>query len=75
VADGDAQAPQSDLTSTVNWGDGTALTVATLVPGSGGYSIQASHVWAHRGTFTVTVVIRDVGGANTSTTDSVSVRR
>jgi hypothetical protein len=73
VADGDAQAPQSDLTATVNWGDGTPLTVATLVQQSGGYSVHASHVWWHRGRFIVTVVINDIGGASTSTTDHVSV--
>jgi hypothetical protein len=73
VTDGDAQAPQSDLTATVNWGDGTPMTVATLVAQSGSYSVQGSHVWWHRGRFTVTVVINDVGGASTSTTDHVSV--
>jgi hypothetical protein len=74
VADGDAQAPPSDLTATVKWGDSTPPTTATLVPQSSGYSVQASHTWVRLGKFTVTVVIRDVGGATSSTTDPVTVR-
>ena len=61
--DGNSSAQASDFTATsVNWGDGTALTGATVVRLSAGkFSVQATHTFANPGTFPISVNIVSAG--------------
>ena len=52
------------FSATVDWGDGSPATVATL----GDRSLAASHRYTTAGVFTVTVTVSDDDGAGTATT-------
>src|SRR5205823_3523546 len=54
-----APEPLSSYSATIDWGDGLSS------PGSvsGGFTVSGSHTYANGGTFTITVTIRDEGGA------------
>ena len=72
--DGDPNSTASDYTATVNWGDGTAPSAATIAALSGGgFAVDAGHTYAKKGSFKVTVMIVDAGGAATSVTSSIPV--
>ena len=67
---------REDFTATIDWGDGTAEPAAGIMlletPGSEGVpttgTIQAGHVYADDGVYTVTVTVEDDdGGAGTDT--------
>ena len=52
-------------TSSIDWGDGTAPTAATVVSAGGqNYNVIGSHAYAKVGAWTVTVTINDSGGAS-----------
>jgi len=62
-------------TATVNWGDGTTGSPATII-GSGnpfGYSVTANHTYATSGTKNVTVTVTDANGG-TTTSDPITVQ-
>jgi hypothetical protein len=68
---GGAPATAGGYTATVNWGDGTATTTATVDAASG--AISGSHTYATSGTYTVTVAADDgVGSAATSSPVAVA---
>lgn len=46
-------------TATVDWGDGTPVQPATVVPGPGGGAVTGLHTYAEAGRFTVTVCVTD----------------
>jgi hypothetical protein len=58
----------SDLTATINWGDGTH-SVGTVSGSGGSYTVSGTHSYAANGPYTVRVHIADVGG---STADATS---
>jgi hypothetical protein len=68
---GNTLAQASDFSATsVNWGDGTAPTGATIVSeGAGQFSVEASHTYGNSGTFKIAVNIVSSGGSKV-TTDS-----
>ncbi len=68
--DGNHNAPTSDFSGTINWGDSsTSSFTSSAVSGSGGsYTVSGSHQYAGPGSFPITVSINDDGGS--STTDS-----
>lgn len=60
--DANTNAPASDFTASIAWGDGS--TTAGTVTGSGGsYAVSGQHTYAGTGSSTVTVVISDAGGS------------
>ncbi len=68
--DANPGATASDFTATINWGDGTAPTTGTVVPGpSGTFEVDGSHTYASSGVnggtgiFTIEAFISDVGGS------------
>jgi hypothetical protein len=72
-SDANSNAPLSDFTTTITWGDGntSAGTVSSL--GSGNFSVSGTNTYAQSGTFTVTVLITDVGGATALVSSTANV--
>jgi hypothetical protein len=79
--DGNPQAPLTDFTATINWGDGppgapdiTTGTVAVNTGPGGGFVVTGpAHTYQNAGTYTETVTIADVGGATLTASDTVNV--
>jgi hypothetical protein len=78
-SDADLNAPTSDFSGTINWGDGTAANpdittfTASAVSGSGGnYTVSGSHQYAEEGNYDVTVVVSDAGGSTTTLSSSTN---
>jgi hypothetical protein len=68
--DANPTAPVSDFTAMIEWGDGTAATVGTVVPGPAGtFQVNGSHSYADSGVnggtgiFTIQAFITDVDGS------------
>jgi hypothetical protein len=60
--DANPNAPMSDFSATINWGDGTPTTAGTIaVNPSGGYYVEGTHTYGG-GTYTLGVAVSDVGG-------------
>jgi len=70
--DADPAGTAGDYTATIDWGDNTAMTTITGAqltgsgPGAPGFGVPAIHDYAEEGSFTLTVVISDAGGATTT---------
>ena len=62
----------SDFSATIDWGD-TTTSAGTISANGTGFSVAASHTYAHPGTFTVVVTVDDVGGSSTSATGQATV--
>jgi hypothetical protein len=66
--DADPGAAPGDFIATVDWGDGTASTNATVsFAGGGTFAVTGAHAYAEEGSYTPTVAIEDRGGATVST--------
>jgi hypothetical protein len=67
--------PASDLTATIDWGDGTT-TAGTISGGNGSFTVTGSHTYTASGSFTVAVTLADdapgTATATATTTASVS---
>jgi hypothetical protein len=50
-------------TATINWGDGTTATSATITESGGSGTLTGGHVYAAGGIYTVTVTLADQDGA------------
>jgi hypothetical protein len=72
-SDADPAGTVTDYSATVYWGDGTYST-GSIVAGSSGFTVSASHTYTRRGTYTITVDIVDVGGSATTTYSSATIR-
>jgi len=53
----------SDLSATVDWGDGTASQATVFGTALTGFAITADHEYAKAGDYTTTIVVKDVGGS------------
>ena len=72
LSDSNAATTASDLTATINWGDGSSST-GTVLGSAGSFSVTATHVYGDEGTFNATVVVvDDAAGAVASTVTSVA---
>ncbi|HEV3342297.1 MAG TPA: alkaline phosphatase family protein, partial [Pirellulales bacterium] len=69
----DVAGPASEFTATVNWGDTSTATSASIVAADGMFSVVGSHVYAQAGTDPLTITIKDVGGATATLTSQASV--
>ena len=72
--DANPNAPLSDFTATINWGDGTAATAGTIVAlAGGGFAVDGTHTYAEEGTDPISVTVNDVGGSTASTTSTATI--
>jgi PKD repeat protein len=62
--DADPNGVAADFTATVNWGDGQSSAGTVTANGGGGFTVNATHSYAHDGSDGVTVSIADAGGAS-----------
>jgi hypothetical protein len=65
----------SSFTATINWGDGSAASAATIVStDAGAYTITGpAHTYLHGGAKTVAITIHDAGGSIATATTTVNV--
>ncbi len=63
----------ANYSATVDWGDGSPTTSGIITLSGGGFSISGVHDYEKPGRHTVTVTIKDEGGATTSTTSKATV--
>jgi hypothetical protein len=62
----------ADYTATITWGDGTT-TLGTIAPGTPGlFNVMGTHTF-EEGTYTVSVVIADAGGATTTAVSTFKI--
>ena len=62
-----------DYTATIDWGDGSPATSGTIAASGAGFSVSGSHAYQKPGRHTISVTIKDEGGAAVSTTSKVLV--
>jgi PKD repeat protein len=79
-SDANPNAPLSDFTTapggvTINWGDNTTSTGTVTQAGGTGtdFLISGDHTYAEEGTYTITITVKDVGGATKTATSTVTV--
>lgn len=53
----------SDLSATIDWGDGTSSVGTVLGTALTGFAITSDHEYGKAGTYTTTVTVKDVGGS------------
>jgi hypothetical protein len=75
--DANLNAPASDFTATITWGDGTSSVVSgtggvVVGLGNGDFAVLASHTYGKSGPFTVGLQLADVGGASNSGSTGIS---
>src|SRR5262249_50206200 len=72
--DGDSSGTTTDYSGTINWGDGSALGTASITTGTGGaFNVSGTHTYTTPGSFPISVVIKDSGGAQTGVLTSVNI--
>jgi hypothetical protein len=73
--DGNPNAPLSDFTAMINWGDGTPTTTVTVsINPSGGFMVTGTHTYARKGPYTFTVTIFDVDGSTLTLNGKATVK-
>ena len=68
--------PPSDFQSTINWGDATATTAATIVQDASNpsiYDIEGTHTYVASGTFPINQTITFSGGTYTASVSGIPV--
>jgi hypothetical protein len=72
--DANPTADVADFTATIDWGDGQATSGAISAEPGGGFAVEGSHSYKHKGYFSVTVDVQDVGGSTATAVGNASVR-
>lgn len=70
--DGNPLASPTDFTATVHWGDGQTATGAVTESG-GVFTVSAAHSYAEAGSYSVEVVMQDVGGSRASVSATATI--
>jgi hypothetical protein len=71
--DANTNAPASDFTASINWGDGNTSTGTVTAQGNGVFLVGGSHTYATAGTYPISVTINDDGGSQTTANTSATV--
>ena len=71
--DANPNAPLSDFTATINWGDTTSSTGTITETAGGVFSVAGNHTYGTSGAYNATVTINDVGGSFAVVTDTIDV--
>jgi PKD repeat protein len=70
--DDNPNAPVSDFSASINWGDGTTTKGNVATSGSK-FSVSGTHTYNKAGTFTIKISIKDDGGSTASATTTVTI--
>jgi hypothetical protein len=71
--DANTNAPLTDFTAVINWGDGSTDTVSgsgIVSVGGGTFGVLDSHTYSDTGSFSIAAKVLDVGGSSISGTSS-----
>jgi RHS repeat-associated protein len=73
--DANTEAPVTDFTASINWGDGSQATTGTVQPGTGGgnFLVEGSHTYTAAGTYTIQTTVTDDGGATTTISSTMTI--
>jgi Bacterial Ig-like domain len=74
--DADPTAPVSDFTATIDWGDGTPNSIATITQPEGAgttFDVTDGHIFPHPGTYSYTIIVTGGGGSKLTLTGSATV--
>ncbi len=73
--DGNPNAPVTDFTGTIDWGDGSPNSVALFAPGvgAGAFNVSGSHTYAKPGVYNVTTTVIDEEGKTTTLNASFTI--
>jgi len=66
-------APLSDFSATINWGDGTTSAGTVIAQNGGGFAVTGPHTYAEEGSYQVGVTINDIGGSATTAVSTATV--
>jgi hypothetical protein len=62
--DDDPSSSASNYSATIDWGDGSSSAGTVGGPSGGPFTVQGGHTYGEEGSFPVTVMLRDAGGAS-----------
>lgn len=71
--DANPNAPLSDFTATIDWGDGSTTAGNVAANGSGGFNVSGTHTYTSAGTNPILVQIVDVGGSTATATSTPTI--
>jgi hypothetical protein len=71
--DANPNAPLSDFSATINWGDGKTTPATVTVDPKGGFDVNGTHTYVNAGAFSITVNIVDVDGAKLTLKGTITV--
>jgi hypothetical protein len=71
--DADPKGTASQFSATIDWGDGSQPSSATVKRSKGGFAVIGSHTYAAHKSWTATIHIVDTGGSQTTATTTVVV--
>jgi large repetitive protein len=72
--DANTSEPASDFTAVIDWGDGSATSLGTVVStGAGAFSVEGTHAYTKFGSYITTVNVTDVNGAAVTLTGTAAV--
>jgi hypothetical protein len=72
VSDPNSADTPSDLSASINWGDGST-SAGTIMGGSGNFAVIGSHTYAQAGPYTITVTVTRNGANSVVATDSALI--
>ena len=70
--DGNANAPLSDFTATILWGDGTSSS-GQIVQSAGSFLVNGSHAYGEDGVLMASATVRDIGGSMSHANSMITV--
>jgi hypothetical protein len=71
--DANPAADLGDFTASIDWGDGQVTTGAISAQSGGGFAVEGSHSYKHKGDFVVTVDVQDAGGSTATAISDATV--
>lgn len=72
ITDADPNGKASDFKAAIFWGDGKSSTGSVVAAGSG-FKVVGSHTYLKKAKYTVTITIKDIGGASASAVTHINV--
>lgn len=72
INDDNVNEPASDLSGTINWGDGTTSALTIAAEGGGNFSVSGTHTYAEAGVYTLGLFVKDGRGDSGATGGGVA---